>query len=422
MPAKEDNKIAKDMEKKLDKLITEVTELRGEVEKLSTSTSKLEDVEALNEQLKTMEKKVSSVEEIPDISKKLDLQETALHKKLDEMSGSIEKQQDALDSKVDSIKDDLSPLSTLEETNEKIGNVNDLVKEMSESKETDVMFKKLDEILISLTDVKDELDTSKGISEEQFDNLHDQLSELTSEEDIAEKLESIDSRIEEGRAEFEKKIEDLLGSVVGLGNTMNKLKDSSESDVIRKKIDSLETYIADLSGLEDRFHDLNTSIEDTKEIVGIIVRQLDDIERKYNKTLDKVDETIELVEEATDNLNTGSAKQQKKKEETVSENENEEEVDEPKSDMPEDLDSLMQHLLDMVDADVEANEMAAAIESVRDQLTNIIDTHTPVLFKLGKRANELKSYPPTATLNENDIARLNSEIREWREKLTEISK
>lgn len=421
MPAKEDNKIVKDMEKKLDKLITEVTELRGEVEKLSTSTSKLEDVEALNEQLKTMEKKVSNVEEIPDISKKLDLQETALHKKLDEMSGSIEKQQDALDSKVDSIKDDLSPLSTLEETNEKIGNVNDLVKEMSESKETDVIFKKLDEILISLTDVKDELDTSKGISEEQFGNLHDQLSELTSEEDIAEKLESIDSRIEEGRAEFEKKIEDLLGSVVGLGNTMNKLKDSSESDVIRKKIDSLETYIADLSGLEDRFHDLNTSIEDTKEIVGIIVRQLDDIERKYNKTLDKVDETIELVEEATDNLNTGSAKQ-KKKEETVSENENEEEVDEPKKDMPEDLDSLMQHLLDMVDADVEANEMAAAIESVRDQLTNIIDTHTPVLFKLGKRANELKSYPPTATLNENDIARLNSEIREWREKLTEISK
>jgi chromosome segregation ATPase len=421
LPAKEDNKIVKDMEKKLDKLITEVTELRGEVEKLSTSTSKLEDVEALNEQLKTMEKKVSNVEEIPDISKKLDLQETALHKKLDEMSGSIEKQQDALDSKVDSIKDDLSPLSTLEETNEKIGNVNDLVKEMSESKETDVIFKKLDEILISLTDVKDELDTSKGISEEQFGNLHDQLSELTSEEDIAEKLESIDSRIEEGRAEFEKKIEDLLGSVVGLGNTMNKLKDSSESDVIRKKIDSLETYIADLSGLEDRFHDLNTSIEDTKEIVGIIVRQLDDIERKYNKTLDKVDETIELVEEATDNLNTGSAKQ-KKKEETVSENENEEEVDEPKKDMPEDLDSLMQHLLDMVDADVEANEMAAAIESVRDQLTNIIDTHTPVLFKLGKRANELKSYPPTATLNENDIARLNSEIREWREKLTEISK
>ncbi|MGV9103851.1 MAG: hypothetical protein ACOC3C_07030, partial [Candidatus Thorarchaeota archaeon] len=93
----------------------------------------------------------------------------------------------------------------------------------------------------------------------------------------------------------------------------------------------------------------------------------------------------------------------------------------PKNDMPEDLDSLMQYLLDMVDADVEANEMAAAIESVRDQLTTIIDTHTPVLFKLGKRANELKSYPPTATLNENDIARLNSEIREWREKLTHIS-
>ncbi|MBS3795154.1 MAG: hypothetical protein KGY80_09665 [Candidatus Thorarchaeota archaeon] len=422
MPAKEDNTIAKDMEKKLDKLITEVTDLRSEVEKLFTSTSKLEDVESLSEQLKAMETKVSVVEEIPDISKKIDLQETALHKKFDEMSGNIEKQQDALDSKLDTIKEDLSPLSTLEETNEKIDNVNDLVTEMSESKETEVIFKKIDEILISLTDVKDELNTSNEISEEKFGNLQAQLSELTSEEDIAEKLQSIDSKIEEGRMDFEEKIEDLLGSVVGLGNTMNKIKDSSESDVIQKKIDSLETYIADLSGLEDRFHDLNTSIEDTKEIVGIIVRQLDDIERKYNKTLEKVDETIGLVEEATENLNTAPAKQ-KNKEKAAPENENDEQIDdEPKRDMPQDLDSLMQYLLDMVDADVEANEMAAAIESVRDQLTNIIDTHTPVLFKLGKRANELKSYPPTATLNENDIARLNSEIREWREKLIEISK
>ncbi|MGV9170622.1 MAG: hypothetical protein ACOC38_11860 [Promethearchaeia archaeon] len=421
MPAKEDKESVKKMEKSLDKLLSEVTALRDEIDQLSASTPKLEDIEAFSEQLIAIEKQVSEVEQIPDISKKVDSQETTFHKKMDEINDYFEKHHDALNSKMDDIRGDLSPLSTLDETNETIGKMNEILTEMNESKETEVIFKKLDEILLSLTDVKDEIDSSKSISDKKFADLQDQLSELTSDEDVVDKLESIDSKLEDGREDFGQKIEDILGSVVGLGNTMNKIKDSSESDVIQKKIDSIETYIADLSALEDRFHDLNSSIVETKEIVGIIVRQLDDIERKYNKTLEKVDNAITLVEETTDKLGTSITRQEKKTR-AISEKETENETTAaPKNDMPEDLDSLMQYLLDMVDADVEANEMAAAIESVRDQLTTIIDTHTPVLFKLGKRANELKSYPPTATLNENDIARLNSEIREWREKLTHIS-
>ncbi len=421
MPAKEDKESVKKMEKSLDKLVSEVTALRDEIDQLSASTPKLEDIEAFSEQLIAIEKQVSEVEQIPDISKKVDSQETTFHEKLDEINDYFEKHHDSLNSKMDDIRGDLSPLSTLDETNETIGEMNELLTEMNESKETEVIFKKLDEILLSLTDVKDEIDSSKSISDKKFADLQDQLSELTSDEDVVDKLESIDSRLEDGREDFGQKIEDILGSVVGLGNTMNKIKDSSESDVIQKKIDSIETYIADLSTLEDRFHDLNSSIVETKEIVGIIVRQLDDIERKYNKTLEKVDNAITLVEETTDKMGTSITRQEKKTR-AISEKETEDETTAaPKNDMPEDLDSLMQYLLDMVDADVEANEMAAAIESVRDQLTTIIDTHTPVLFKLGKRANELKSYPPTATLNENDIARLNSEIRGWREKLTRIS-
>jgi len=52
----------------------------------------------------------------------------------------------------------------------------------------------------------------------------------------------------------------------------------------------------------------------------------------------------------------------------------------------------------------------------------MIKGHTPVLFQFGKKARELKSYPPTATLNENDIASLNTEIRAWTSKLKEIAK
>jgi hypothetical protein len=65
--------------------------------------------------------------------------------------------------------------------------------------------------------------------------------------------------------------------------------------------------------------------------------------------------------------------------------------------------------------------MAVTLEAVRDKLTTIIQGHTPVLFQFGKRARELKSYPPTATLNENDIARLNKEIRDWSIKLKKVS-
>ena len=66
--------------------------------------------------------------------------------------------------------------------------------------------------------------------------------------------------------------------------------------------------------------------------------------------------------------------------------------------------------------------MARALEETRDRLTDLIKEHTPVIFQFGKMARELKSYPPTATLNENDIARLNKEIRSWTAKLKEVAK
>jgi hypothetical protein len=82
----------------------------------------------------------------------------------------------------------------------------------------------------------------------------------------------------------------------------------------------------------------------------------------------------------------------------------------------------MDGLLDLVVPQTEATEMAKALEDVRDQLTTQIEGHTPVLFQFGKRARDFKSYPPTATLNENDIASLSREIKSWTGKLKETVK
>jgi hypothetical protein len=93
-----------------------------------------------------------------------------------------------------------------------------------------------------------------------------------------------------------------------------------------------------------------------------------------------------------------------------------------KAKLPSTIDALMNKLLEKVNPQTEASDMAESLEEVRDELTPMITVHTPVLFQFGKKARELKSYPPTATLNENDIASLNKEIKSWASKLKEIAK
>jgi len=82
----------------------------------------------------------------------------------------------------------------------------------------------------------------------------------------------------------------------------------------------------------------------------------------------------------------------------------------------------MNKLLQLVNPQTEAKLMAKSLEDIRDELTTMITVHTPILHKLGTKARELKSYPPTATLNENDIASLNKDIKSWTTKLKEIAK
>jgi chromosome segregation ATPase len=208
---------------------------------------------------------------------------------------------------------------------------------------------------------------------------------------------------------------------------------SSEIAVLEKKIDDLQQYVAGLSVLDERIEELSESFTETKEIVGIIVRQLDDLERKYNKALDEITKAVKTIADYTQVEEKSSAKQSKKKdsekENSSKKKDKEKEKAEPEvetspitDETPDTIDGLMENLSKLVKPQTEARKMASALERVRDQIPPLIEGHTPVLFQFGKLARELKSYPPTATLNENDIARLNKDLRAWSKKLKEIAK
>ncbi|MFQ5832317.1 MAG: hypothetical protein ACE5H4_06430 [Candidatus Thorarchaeota archaeon] len=245
---------------------------------------------------------------------------------------------------------------------------------------------------------------------------------------LADSIKGIDSTVIEIRDSKEmevlfKKMDDILVNVVDIGN---EVKGAGSLDGVDKKIDDLQQYVAGVSAIEDNIQDLSNSLSETKEIVGIIVRQLDDLERKYNLSLEKM---TEALEEAASMAQASAASEpaakaaKKPAKKAPKEKEPADKVKmKPKKVTPSAIDDVMADLLEMVTPQTEAKEMAGALEEVRDQLTLMIKGHTPVLFQFGKKARELKSYPPTATLNENDIAVLNTEIRAWTSKLKEIAK
>lgn len=289
---------------------------------------------------------------------------------------------DNISEELASIKEELNSLSTLSDLIEKVESMSTDISEIKDSVDIESLNKKMDDIS----------DTVKNI-----------------EESVKEIAESKETEV------IIKKIDDILISI-------------SESDVVSKKLDDLQGYIAGFSAIEEAVQDLSTQFGETNEIVGIIVRQLDDIERKYNLSLEKISETAEMVTKIMDStslVDSSPDKKQSGKKPTKDTEEEEEAEEKPvisKANLPSTIDALMNRLLGLVNPQTEATEMAEALEDVRDQLTTMIKGHTPVLFQFGKRARELKSYPPTATLNENDIATLNKEIKSWTSKLKEIAK
>jgi DNA repair exonuclease SbcCD ATPase subunit len=249
---------------------------------------------------------------------------------------------------------------------------------------------------------------------------------------------------------LEKKLDKLVKEVAGISKSLEvvssipgvikkidelekalKEATSSEISVLEKKIDDLQQYVAGLSVLDERIEELSESFTETKEIVGIIVRQLDDLERKYNKALDEITKVmktltdyteVEETEKTDSKQDKKSSKKKEKEEEEKAPSETEEEGPSISEKLPDTIDGLMEYLLKLANPQTDAKKMAVALELVRDQIPPLIEGHTPVLFQFGKLARELKSYPPTATLNENDIARLNKDLRSWTTKLKELAK
>lgn len=289
---------------------------------------------------------------------------------------------------------------------------------------------KVDSLTKDLAAIREEL---KGLGSsvgeiKKFDKVLDGLATSKDSEAVSKKLDELSKAIKGFEADIQvikeaketeviiKKIDDILLSL-------------TDADVLGKKLDDLQGYVAGLSGLEEKVEDLASQFAETNEIVGIIVRQLDDIERKYNLSIDKIAETADLVAKIAAKGPVGDSdtkstdkKPTKDMEDTAEEVKPQKKPPTSKANLPSTIDALMGKLLEMVNPQTEAKDMADALEEVRDELTPMITVHTPVIFQFGKKARELKSYPPTATLNENDIATLNKEIKAWQSKLKEIAK
>ncbi|MFW9944564.1 MAG: hypothetical protein ACFFB7_06160 [Candidatus Sifarchaeia archaeon] len=300
---------------------------------------------------------------------------------------------------------------------------------------------KLSEELASIGKKLEELASVKDIEKSvaplsRIETALDKMSKTKDDKDLAGKiggladtLNGIDSAVIEIRDSKEmevlfKKMDDILVGVADVGNEVKSVSSSDgDNDAVGKKIDDLQQHMADLSGLGDTIQELSGSLSETKEIVGIIVRQLDDLERKYNQSLEKMTEAVEIAASLPERIAVDPDEKDAKKPAKKPPKEKEApEKPKPVKVTPSAIDDIMDTLLDMVTPQTEAMEMAGALEEVRDELTQMIKGHTPVLFQFGKKARELKSYPPTATLNENDIASLNTEIRSWTSKLKEIAK
>jgi len=305
----------------------------------------------------------------------------------------------------------------IKEITEKIDNLTkelaNVRTELKEVKSSLSPVSKIDAIISSINEIK------------KFDKKLDSLATSGDSEVTTKKIDELAASLKGFEADLQflkdaketevilKKIDDILLSLV-------------DTDVIGKKLDDLQGYVAGLSGIEEKVQDLSGQYTETNEIVGIIVRQLDDIERKYNLSIEKLSETAELVSKiAEGGAVDPSAKTASKKTTKTAETKEEPDKKKPpvsKSSLPSAIDDLMAKLLQLVNPQTEAKLMAASLEEIRDELTTMITVHTPILHKLGTKARELKSYPPTATLNENDIASLNKDIKSWTTKLKEIAK
>ncbi|MGY5875327.1 MAG: hypothetical protein RTU30_06255 [Candidatus Thorarchaeota archaeon] len=328
----------------------------------------------------------------------------ALEKKVDKLAEDLA----VIRQELKDVRKEVTPVSKLDDIMGFLKEIGTGVKASADAKDLAAFGKKVDGLIGELKKSKDSEDLIKKI-----DDVLGTVQGLgTTLDKVKENSES---------SGIEKKIDDILGSIVGVSNSIKEIKDSSDSEIISKKIDDLQHYVAGLSTLEETVQELSDNFIETKEIVGIIVRQLDDIERKYNKSIEEITEAVVLMSKMSESVKAAPPEVDTTKKPPKDTKPTDKTKPSTDAALPGSIGGLMDYLLDLVIPQTEAVDMAVALEQVRDQITTLISGHTPVLFQFGKRARELKSYPPTATLNENDIARLSKEIRTWTTKLEEMA-
>ncbi len=332
--------------------------------------------------------------------------------------GKLEKKIDKLVDEIAAIKKDMKVLSSLE------GLLKDLGKQVAP-------VSNLDEVLTSLKKIDDTSSTAFQDIGNKVESLAEDLTKSEDTENIIKKIDDVIGSVKEleptiksiketaNTENLNVRVEEIITSIAGLDTGIAELRTSESTDVLGKKIDDLQQYIAGLSSLEETVENLSSSFTETQEIVGIIVRQLDDIERKYKTSIEEINEAVAMMSKLVNDLKSAPVHVTAPVSETPAKGKKEPPIGQP---LPDSITGLIDYLLDMVTPQTEAARMADSLERVRDRLTTMIKGHTPVLFQFGKVARELKSYPPTATLNENDIARLSQEIRGWRGKLAEMAK
>ena len=329
--AADDNAAFTDIKKRIDELVKELGEVRKDLKSLDSVDEIKKQVDSLGSELQEVQNKVEPLE--------------GLVNSVNNLSSSVEGTED-VGKKVDELLKSMKDTKAADAVAKKLDDVQKTVVEVRDSKENQVIIKKLDEILIEATEIK----------------------------------------------------------------------------VLDKKLDDLQSYIAGFSEFEAKIEELSNQFAQTNEIVGIIVRQLDDIERKYNTAADQIAEVAEKVEVALANPGASSPAPSRTEKTPPTENETETKKPPSKKSLPSTIDATMDELMELVTPQTEATAMARALEKARDTLTEMMEGHTPVLYQFGKKARELKSYPPTATLNENDIALLSKDIKSWTKKLKEMAK
>ncbi len=326
---------------------------------------------------------------------------------------------EGLESDVKQIQKALSPLDRLDEVASSLKTLDAGLKEVRAGKAIAVLNKKVDslssavnKVNAAIAAVKSSVSTAE--LQKKIDGVEKTLSEL--DRSVDDLKGSVDY------SGIEKQLGEAMSTIQAVDKSVSELRAVSDISTLDRKIDGLQEYVTTLSDMADSVKTMGETFSETKEIVGIIVRQLDDIERKYNRSIEEITSavaTVTKIAESVKAAETARGNHTVAEEPAASTHVKRPSPDEP---LPKTIDGLVDYLLALVTPQTEAADMAMALERVRDQITTMIKGHTPVLFQFGKRARELKSYPPTATLNENDVARLSRDIRTWGAKLKEMAR